>query len=381
MPNIGAKIRSAKALWIYKGMRTKKPWAKALREPGIDWTTETALTTPRLNHGISGFLGECVTEWYRSVTLLKGTDNAYIWPYIKNVELSRIIMRKCPKLTFSEAKEEKYGNLNFLERARLKAAMKHAEHTLMKTWNWIGYEGKHTLQKNLNCMKWSKPKYDKEDKQVPIGEGKVKNFMLWLDEQLAGIESSSLSTQRSIYWLHVQHIIPTTHPFRSRMDIEFGPIKWNWVDKTKISVYSKLQSFIWRSTHGKLYGNKDYFRMGVKQTSKCAYCDEEQQTVDHLYINCARFQKLFSCFEKQYNLTEKLTTMEKRIGIDTNIKRSKIILKKLNILRRAMHNFNHKDEILRWGTYLEMIENIYTIEYAIADRNDRVLQHLQHWEA
>ena len=46
-----------------------------------------------------------------------------------------------------------------------------------------------------------------------------------------------------------------------------------------------------------------------------------------------------------------------------------------------MHNFNHKDEILRWGTYLEMIENIYTIEYAIADRNDRVLQHLQHWEA
>ena len=62
------------------------------------------------------------------------------------------------------------------------------------------------------------------------------------------------------------------------------------------------------------------------------------------------------------------------------MQRKKIIIKKLNILRRAIHSFNHKEEVLRWGVYQDLVERIYTIERSIAERNDKVLQHLKHWE-
>ena len=68
------------------------------------------------------------------------------------------------------------------------------------------------------------------------------------------------------------------------------------------------------------------------------------------------------------------------IGIDPTMERKKIINKKLNILRRAIHSYNHKDETLRWGAYQDLVERVYTIEYAIADRNEKVPQHLLHWE-
>ena len=41
---------------------------------------------------------------------------------------------------------------------------------------------------------------------------------------------------------------------------------------------------------------------------------------------------------------------------------------------------NHRDEHLRWEQYLDLVDKIYTIEYAIADRKDKVLQHLKIWE-
>ena len=120
--------------------------------------------------------------------------------------------------------------------------------------------------------------------------------------------------------------------------------------------------------------------MNIKNEQKCHYCNEEIQTIKHLYLECKHTQNLFACFERFHNLEDKLSTEEKIIGIDPQKQRKKIIIKKLNILRRAIHSFNHKDEILRWDVYQDLVERIYCIEFSIADRNGRELQHLQHWE-
>ena len=68
------------------------------------------------------------------------------------------------------------------------------------------------------------------------------------------------------------------------------------------------------------------------------------------------------------------------IGVDPTISRPKLILKKLSILRRMIYQCNHKDEKPRWGQFMELIEKIYTYEYAIADSNGKVFQHLKHWD-
>ena len=84
--------------------------------------------------------------------------------------------------------------------------------------------------------------------------------------------------------------------------------------------------------------------------------------------------------EKQFKLNRKLSEKEKLLGVDPNIHMSKLLIKKLSILRRLIYQFNHRDEKLRWNMFLEVVDRTYTIEYAIADRNGRVPQHLKHWE-
>ena len=152
------------------------------------------------------------------------------------------------------------------------------------------------------------------------------------------------------------------------------------MDKLKVSTYSRMQAFYWRSTHGKLFANKHFHAMGIKQSSKCSYCEEESQSLGHLFLKCSQIQQLFACFERQFKLDRKLSDLEKMIGVDPTISRPKLILKKLSILRRMIYQCNHKDEKPRWGQFMELIEKIYTYEYAIADSNGKVFQHLKHWD-
>jgi hypothetical protein len=44
---------------------------KLVVEHGVDWTKQEALSSVREKHGVEGFLGECVTAWYDSLSLLK----------------------------------------------------------------------------------------------------------------------------------------------------------------------------------------------------------------------------------------------------------------------------------------------------------------------
>ena len=120
--------------------------------------------------------------------------------------------------------------------------------------------------------------------------------------------------------------------------------------------------------------------MGIKQDAKCSYCGEESQTLNHLFLKCNTTKQLFACFENQYKLTDRLTDLEKLLGVDPSSNRPKLIMKKLGILRRMLYQSNHKDEKPRWNTFLELVDKVYTYEYAIADRNGKIPQHFKIWE-
>jgi hypothetical protein len=49
----------------------QRPWMKLVVEHGVDWTKQEALSSVSKTHGVEGFLGECVTAWYDSLSLLK----------------------------------------------------------------------------------------------------------------------------------------------------------------------------------------------------------------------------------------------------------------------------------------------------------------------
>jgi hypothetical protein len=71
LPSLTARLRSARAHWVAKLTGERGPWMKLLVEHGVDRTKQEALSSVRETHGVEGFLGECVTAWYDSLSLLK----------------------------------------------------------------------------------------------------------------------------------------------------------------------------------------------------------------------------------------------------------------------------------------------------------------------
>ena len=70
--------------------------------------------------------------------------------------------------------------------------------------------------------------------------------------------------------------------------------------------------------------------MVMKQSPKCENCDEESQSLSHLFLTCM----LYACFEKHFKLDNMLTDLEKLIGIDPSQHRPKLIMKKLTIFKK-----------------------------------------------
>jgi hypothetical protein len=167
--------------------------------------------------------------------------------------------------------------------------------------------------------------------------------------------------------------------FRANLDFEYE-LDWLKIDGTKLFSDSKMQAFQWRSTHGKLYARKDLQRFNYIQDRNCTQCHAPIQNIKHVYIDCPRNAVLFANFERHYKLQTRLTDCEKLIGVDTNVSRTRLQLKKLNILRKCMYDAVHAEVILRWENVLKSVDNLYIIEYAIADQNGTILKHLKNWE-
>merc|ERR1739842_70646 len=84
IPNWKARCSSAMALWTVKANQSTKPWAKLFSEPGINWNSKSALATIRPTHGVEGFVGKCLDEWYQAAALIPQSENALIWPYVQS---------------------------------------------------------------------------------------------------------------------------------------------------------------------------------------------------------------------------------------------------------------------------------------------------------
>jgi hypothetical protein len=119
----------------------------------------------------------------------------------------------------------------------------------------------------------------------------------------------------------------------------------------------------------------------MKQSGKCGYCEDHRQSVEHLYTECKYSHHIFACFERKFKLNEKLSELEKLIGMDPLIEQSLVMIKHLNILRKQLYDFNHQDIKLRWEIVLNRVDEIYIIEYAIADRSDKLPLRLKIWDS
>jgi exonuclease III len=369
IPNFRARVIAIQCNWIQRLQSAKNGiFKQVFTYDDIDWRDENAFNTPFPYRSENTYAAECVNSWLQSLRFVPFQQNSLVWPHA-TPQVRAALNQKCKQVTVTQALsgESLPSNCDFLMKATLKRVAKSVMNEIDKNWDREADKIRKNRFKKLNCiLDWHGTARGHERRES-------------LKSKYAERTLTSLKTQRAVYWLYIDQILPPPMRFRADLDFEYE-LDWLKIDGTKLFSDSKMQAFQWRSTHGKLYARKDLQRFNYIQDQNCTQCHAPIQNIKHVYIDCPRNAMLFANFERHYKLQTGLTDCEKLIGVDTNVSRTSLQLKKLNILRKCMYDAVHAEVILRWEHVLKSVDNLYIIEYAIADRNGTILKHLRNWE-
>jgi hypothetical protein len=157
LPSLTARLRSAQAHWVAKLTGEQRPWMKLVAEDGVDWTKQETLSSVRETHGVEGFLGECVTAWYDSLSLLKPGGNALVWPYINAPHVKKLMKTKLPLLTFRglENNTDLAVKLNFLEKGQILGSIADAASARDVVWQRVAHRSRKRFTDEIsNTVKW-----------------------------------------------------------------------------------------------------------------------------------------------------------------------------------------------------------------------------------
>jgi hypothetical protein len=122
----------------------------------------------RETNGVEGFLGECVTAWYDSLSLLKPRGNALVWPYINASQVSKLMKNTLPLLTFRGLEDSTVlaVKLNFLERGQILGSIANAASSRDTAWQQVTHKSRKQFTDEItNTVKWG-PRYNVWDLQA-----------------------------------------------------------------------------------------------------------------------------------------------------------------------------------------------------------------------
>ena len=73
---------------------------------------------------------------------------------------------------------------------------------------------------------------------------------------------------------------------------------------TKYSICVKLRSFQFRLIMNALITNLHLYKYGILQSPDCTFCEQETETIKHLFVDCNHVKLLWNFVKEKYKLTE-----------------------------------------------------------------------------
>jgi hypothetical protein len=369
IPDFKSRLVAQKCIWIKRLQSGNGVFKQAFRTDEQDWDNPATFLTPYPATDSTDFVDCCIRAWTENLKLLELDKHGLLWPHLIP-ETQKIVKLKCPTLTIFQSMYEDTPGLNFLQCIRINRET-HALTSKSSTY-WLTQ--RHAVRKarfkHLLPIPWNSQNAEiwkqKETKlAAKYGARRLIDF----------------NSQRELYWLSVDQILPRPHPFRNRIDAEAtAGMDWEIVDSLKLFSISSMQAFNWRSTHGKLYAKSDLFRFNYVIDAMCDFCNHPKQNISHIYTKCPPIQYLFDCFNHEYKVSPALSDTEKEIGVDTNHPRTKLLLKRLSICRKYLYDCIHAGCHPKWDEVLNRIDQVYVLEYAVADKHGTIHKVLREWE-
>jgi hypothetical protein len=160
---------------------------------------------------------------------------------------------------------------------------------------------------------------------------------------------------------------------RLQYNIDINELTPKYENIKRLSNSTKTRSFILKLYNGLLYGNHSLYRFGYRQTKACDSCEHDDQTMDHILLDCPKAHDLREHVYSKMQLSP--SRLEGLTGLGTPA--ADFIIIHLN---KFLHQCKYLEQTPHIASFTAMIKSEMKIEETIAMKNNKITLHLSKWE-
>ena len=145
---------------------------------------------------------------------------------------------------------------------------------------------------------------------------------------------------------------------------------------------AKFRSFQYRLLHRAVITNKQLFRWKMLKNNLCTFCQEEVETVIHLFVMCPRVRDLWIRTEEfMHNFSDSIITFNKTTVIFNLIDKNPRSVKNLIclLLKQFIYSKRCLLQSLEFKEFKSKVYKIRSIEKFIATKNNKESKHNKKW--
>jgi hypothetical protein len=204
VPHFKFRLVAIKCGWIQRIKNHPGIFRHAFYKPHINWDINATFLTPFPKEDNDDFSSLCMNAWSDTLFLTKPERGGLIWPQL-SVTHQTAVLKKNPNLTICKAVAGDITGFNFLKKAGLIAEARTIFIQFEKKWQSEGDRVRNNQFKDTACKKWRQHHTDRQEARLlATADSRSKNPI-------------ELNSQKQLYWLHVDQLVPPVQRFRSEL--------------------------------------------------------------------------------------------------------------------------------------------------------------------
>ena len=180
-------------------------------------------------------------------------------------------------------------------------------------------------------------------------------------------------TSKLIY-IHILSKIKAKPTSESTINRKFSNLVLNWPKIYMVARYSTIDSytriFHFKCTHNILYLNTQLHNMGLAENRLCSYCEEQDETINHLFYECPKTLDLWAQIQQRFPGIElpDITPVSAYIGLPFD---SIPLIQHLHLIFRICLYKGREKKVCNIQYFVNKTKQIRQIETQIISSNPR----------
>ena len=137
----------------------------------------------------------------------------------------------------------------------------------------------------------------------------IKNIQIYSTEKLKANELYSLS-------ISLRNTVPTSQKYFGNF---FPSLSFTWKDvyilPRIVNINTRLRVFQYKVRNNALYLNKHLYIFTLSDTKLCSFCNQQDETVIHLFANCSKSKTLWNSLKEFFKDTINLPSLTPQSAI------------------------------------------------------------------